>query len=65
MAFDFSKFRGKLTNDGARPNLFKVSIPNLTGFWAGNTDFEFFCRASQIPGITIGTVPVNYFGRQV
>ena len=65
MAFDVSKFRGKLTNDGARPNLFKVSIPNLTGFWAGNTDFEFFCRASQIPGITIGTVPVNYFGRQV
>ena len=67
MSFDVSAFRGKLTGDGARPNLFEVSIPNTTSdsFWQGNSEFSFFCKASQIPGITIGTVPVNYFGRQV
>ena len=67
MSFDVSSFRGKLTGDGARPNLFEVSIPNTSdsSFWSGNADFAFFCRASQIPGMTIGSVPVNYFGRQV
>ena len=66
MSFDVSIFRGKLTGDGARPNLFEVSIPDIGDtFWSGSSAFSFFCRASQIPGITIGTVPVNYFGRQV
>ena len=65
MAFNIASFRQKMANDGARPNLFTVGIPNRTGFWEGSTDFQFFCRASQLPGMTLGAVPVNYFGRQV
>ena len=65
MAFNVSRFREKFKGDGARPNLFFVTINDLTGFWAGSGGFEFFCRASQIPGMTQGVVPVNYMGRQV
>tara|TARA_B000000565_G_scaffold31641_1_gene21267 strand:- start:64 stop:654 length:591 start_codon:yes stop_codon:yes gene_type:complete len=65
MAFDIAQFREKFRGDGARPNLFYVTINNKTNFWAGSSGFEFFCRASQIPGMTQGVVPVNYMGRQV
>ena len=32
MAFRVQDFRSSLANDGARPNLFKVSIPAFPGF---------------------------------
>lgn len=65
MAFTVSNFRQKMALDGARPNLFKVTIPNKPGFYNGGADLEFFAKSAQIPGATIGSVPVNYFGRQV
>ena len=65
MAFNVSSFREKFKGDGARPNLFYVNITDLTDFWAGSSGFEYFCRASQIPGMTQGVVPINYMGRQV
>ena len=42
-----------------------MTINDLPGFWGGSKGFQFFCRASQIPGMTQGVVPVNYMGRQV
>ena len=65
MAFNITEFREKFKGDGARPNLFYVTINDLPGFWGGSKGFQFFCRASQIPGMTQGVVPVNYMGRQV
>lgn len=66
MAFNVSTFRSKLASDGARPNLFEVVIPTKNNYWTNsNGDFSFFCKAASIPGSTIGTVSVPYFGREI
>lgn len=59
MPFNIQNFREALNFDGARPNLFEVRIPDLS------EDFSLMCKAAQIPGATIGTVEVPYFGRAV
>lgn len=66
MSFNVSDFRQKMSGDGARPNLFEVEIPNNAPFnFTGNDQFKFFCRATSIPGSTIGTAIVPYFGREI
>ena len=60
MAFNIQNFREALNFDGARPNLFEVRIADRLG-----EDFTFMCKAAQIPGATIGTVEIPYFGRAV
>jgi hypothetical protein len=69
MAFNVNDFRGALTGDGARPNLFNVQLafpgniaPN--GSIAGQ-QVQFFAKAAQLPGSTVGTVPMYYFGREL
>jgi hypothetical protein len=53
--------------DGARPNLFEVTMNFPTFATSGNAQqkFTFMCKSSQLPGATIGSVPVNYFGREL
>lgn len=77
MAFRVQEFRSQLTGDGARPNLFRVSMnfPILalsstpeSGFSSASgapQKLTFMCRAAQIPGDSVNPVPVNYFGREV
>lgn len=73
MAFDITQFRAQLVGDGARPNLFEVIMPfptfaRFTGAGAVGSaaqKFTFMCRTSQLPGSTLGSVPVNYFGREI
>ena len=66
MAFDVSTFKDKMTGDGARPNLFKVSLTGATSYFTSSgLEAEFFIRASSIPGATLGQVVVPYFGREV
>jgi len=67
MAFNVTDFKNAMTYDGARPNLFKVVFGSSTSssFFKPGNDFEMFCRATSIPGATIGTVVVPYFGREV
>ena len=67
MAFNVSNFKNAMTYDGARPNLFKVVFGTATvaGQFTPGEDFEMFCRATSIPGTTIGQVVVPYFGREV
>jgi len=48
-----SKFVSKFQH-GARANLFRVDIPYL------GEDCAFFCKAAQIPGVSIDKVPVRY-----
>lgn len=67
MAFEINQFRAQMIGDGARPNLFEVSMPFPS--FAGNADVStkltFMCKTAQLPGATVGVVPVQYFGREL
>ena len=64
MAFNITDFRTAMHYDGQRPNLFQVTItPGDTV--ADLTSLKWFCKGTSIPGATIGTVVVPYFGREV
>ena len=67
MAFSVNEFRSQMTGDGARPNLFEVSMPFPSFSSPGNaqTKLAFMCKSAQLPGSTVGIVPVNYFGREL
>jgi hypothetical protein len=69
MAFNVSEFRANMVGDGARPNLFSVSLNfplelAQNGSAAGQKT-TFMAKSAQLPGSTIGTVPVFYFGREL
>ncbi len=65
MAFNIADFQSALAEQGARPNLFEMTLtlPSITGLV--NTNFTTLCKTAQIPGSTIGVVEVQYFGRPV
>jgi hypothetical protein len=69
MAFNISDFRARLGRDGARPNLFEVTMNFpavvVTGSGAASQKFTFMCKTAQLPGSTLGSVVVPYFGREV
>jgi hypothetical protein len=65
MAFDITTFRQALVYDGQRPNLFEVKIPHGSASFFNGTDINLFAKGTSIPGTTIGTVVVPYFGREV
>ena len=68
MAFNVAEFRANLIGDGARPNLFQVSLnfPSVAanGILAGQKA-TFMAKTAQLPGSTVGTVPLYYFGREL
>jgi len=67
MAFNVNEFRSQMVGDGACPNLFEVSMP-FPGFSQpgdAQKKLTFMCRTAQLPGSTIGVVPVQYFGREL
>jgi len=68
MAFNVTEFRSQMVGDGARPNLFQVTLtfPAIAanGSVAGQKA-TFMAKAAQLPGSTVGTVPVYYFGREL
>jgi len=68
MAFNLTQFRSEMALDGARPNLFEAVITLPTPL-TGNTDalqkMKFMIKSAQLPGSTLGTVPVFYFGREL
>lgn len=67
MAFNITEFRAQMTGDGARPNLFEVEMPFPA--FASPLDAQkkltFMCKSASLPGSTIGTIPVQYFGREL
>ena len=68
MAFNVAEFRANMIGDGARPNLFKVSLtfPTIAeNGTAASQKATFMAKSAQLPGSTIGTVPVYYFGREL
>lgn len=68
MAFNVAEFRANMIGDGARPNLFSVSLvfPTIAanGTAAGQQT-TFMAKSAQLPGSTVGTVPLFYFGREL
>jgi hypothetical protein len=68
MAFNVTEFRANMIGDGARPNLFSVTLvfPTIAanGTAAGQKT-TFMAKSAQLPGSTVGTVPVFYFGREL
>lgn len=68
MSFNVDAFRSALVFDGARPNLFEVLIDFPFYVEVGNAaraTSRFFCKSASLPGSTVGTVTVPYFGREV
>lgn len=64
MAFNINQFKSELVGGGARPTLFQVQVTNPI---APEADFKvpFMVNAAQLPGSTVGSYTVPYFGRQV
>ena len=67
MPFSINNFRAQLIGQGARPNLFEVTIPFPTSVDSGEAGQKstFMTKGAQIPGADIGLVEVPYFGRNV
>lgn len=72
MAFNVDNFKQKgLTFGGARPSLFRVSIPwtDLNNIISGSVvnlakdKEELLIESASLPSSTLGSVEVNYFGR--
>lgn len=67
MPFSINQFRSQMIGDGARPNLFEVTMP-FPAFSSPDNAQEkltFMCKSAQLPGSTVGVVPVQYFGREL
>jgi hypothetical protein len=68
MSFNVSEFRAQLVGDGARPNLFSVSLQFPTFATDANAAAQkttFMAKSAQLPGSTVGMVPVYYYGREL
>jgi len=67
MAFSVNEFRSQMVGDGARPNLFEVSMdfPIVSSAGLAPRKLVFMCKTAQLPGSTVGVVPVQYFGREL
>jgi len=67
MAFNVYEFRSQMQGDGARPNLFQVEMNFPLFANAGNADeiIRFFCKTAGLPGSTVNSVPIQYFGREI
>lgn len=68
MAFNVAEFRANMIGDGARPNLFSVTLtfPNIAqNGAAAASKTTFMAKTAQLPASTIGTVAVSYFGREL
>ena len=64
---NINDFKATLKGGGARGNQFQVTMP-FPGFAAvgGETRvMSFLCKATNLPGMTLGEVPVPFRGRQL
>jgi hypothetical protein len=63
--FNVGSFRSQMVGDGARANLFEVSLKTPS---AGSSDIQkitYMAKAAQLPGSTIGMAQLSYFGREL
>ena len=64
---NINDFKAKLAGGGARANQFKVTLPFPGYAQVGGEieDLAFLCRATNIPDMTIASVPVPFRGRTI
>ena len=64
---NINDFKAKLAGGGARANQFKVTMPFPGYAQVGGEieDLAFLCRATEIPSMEIGVVPVPFRGRVI
>ena len=60
---NLNEFVTNLAGGGARANQYEITI--AAAAFAADQKFTFLCRSAQIPGMTVGEVPVPYRGRQI
>lgn len=75
MAFNVQEFRSSLLFDGARPSLFDVTMVFPAIVATGGTavgavgtasqQVTFKAKSSSLPGDSISSIPVQYFGREI
>ena len=69
MSFNIDTFRGAMAWDGARPNLFQISLRFPTWLGAFGTEagqeISFKANSTQLPPSILGVARLNYFGREV
>lgn len=68
MAFNVNEFRANMVGDGARPNLFAVTLTFPTfadGGAVAGSKVTFMAKSAQLPGSTVNVVPMYYFGREL
>lgn len=65
MPFNPNELKAALFGGGSRPTQFQVQITNRFGSFAGDQKLQFTCEAASLPAENMGTITVNYFGRQI
>ena len=64
MPLNITEFKGALIGDGARPNLFQVTINNPVSSIA-DSKTSFMVKGAEIPAATLGEIQQFYQGRAV
>lgn len=64
MSFNIQQFKSELVGGGARPTLFQVQITNPIEP-AADLKVPFMVKTAALPGSTLGSTIVPYFGRQI
>lgn len=64
MSFNINQFKSELVGGGARPTLFQIQITNPIDP-AADLKLPFMAKTAALPGSSIGSMIVPYFGRQV
>ena len=68
MAFNVAEFRANMVGDGARPNLFAVTLvfpAIVTGGTEAGQKTTFMAKSSMLPGSTVNSITLPYFGREL
>lgn len=67
MPFNVQNFRASLVTDGARAALFDVSlvVPPVVALPGVTENIVFKARATSLPGDSVSSINVDYFGRQI
>tara|TARA_R110000868_G_scaffold79604_35_gene226512 strand:+ start:8825 stop:9424 length:600 start_codon:yes stop_codon:yes gene_type:complete len=68
MPFNQDEFRNTLLNGGARPTLFEMELrwpPTVTTGRLAETLSRFMVQIAEIPGSTVGSIEIPYFGRKI
>jgi len=63
--FNVGSFRAAMTGDGARANLFEVSLKPPSADSGVVEKITYMAKAAQLPGSTIGMAQLSYFGREL